>query len=318
MMIAAADEMGEVNPVELGDQAVSFVIGGQDTSSISLSWSIYFMCTVPRCYDRLMEEIRELYVPGKPLEAEKRACPCPPPLPPPSDLHPALPVCLFALHVMLIMCFHPQSKSSCTWRPSSRRCHGIGPPALPSCGKPWRTSSSRGTRSPKGFAPFPCFSFLCPRRETALISPASRQQTAISIPVNAPNFHPDLWGDDVNEFKPERFLDPERKVPLFSLLTFSGGPRRCIGERFSMIEQKVLLIRLLHRLRPRCHNTEDPFTLPAFTLRTRDGEPLPPPFFLVPLPPRFFSSSCCVLRAPAGGDTQCKRAGIKVSFDKVQ
>jgi cytochrome P450 len=45
----------------------------------------------------------------------------------------------------------------------------------------------------------------------------------------------DIYGDDAEEFKPERWIDtPEAKGirPGWSFLPFNGGPRICIGRKF--------------------------------------------------------------------------------------
>lgn len=51
-----------------------------------------------------------------------------------------------------------------------------------------------------------------------------------------------IWGDDVEEFKPERFL-PENadKVPAHAWRPFEKGPRNCIGQELALIEMKVML-----------------------------------------------------------------------------
>ena len=51
-----------------------------------------------------------------------------------------------------------------------------------------------------------------------------------------------IWGDDVDEFKPERFL-PENadKLPPNAWRPFERGPRNCIGQELAMIEMKVML-----------------------------------------------------------------------------
>ncbi|ODM89328.1 Cytochrome P450 2J6 [Orchesella cincta] len=39
-----------------------------------------------------------------------------------------------------------------------------------------------------------------------------------------------IWGDDVNNFRPERFLSEDRAQKLNALMPFSAGKRKCIGE----------------------------------------------------------------------------------------
>ncbi len=52
---------------------------------------------------------------------------------------------------------------------------------------------------------------------------------------------PEFWGDDVDLFKPERFLDSDTPAnPAF--MPFISGPRSCIGSRFALMEMEVLLV----------------------------------------------------------------------------
>lgn len=50
------------------------------------------------------------------------------------------------------------------------------------------------------------------------------------------------WYDDPEKFDPDRWL-PERRAdrPRFSYFPFGGGPRHCIGKRFSMLEAQLIL-----------------------------------------------------------------------------
>ncbi|KAG8922474.1 hypothetical protein FRC00_007416 [Tulasnella sp. 408] len=55
----------------------------------------------------------------------------------------------------------------------------------------------------------------------------------------------DLWGDDAEEFNPERWIDPERARKIasdpFMFLPFNGGPRICLGQvRLSSLASRSL------------------------------------------------------------------------------
>ncbi|KAJ7731769.1 cytochrome P450 [Mycena metata] len=80
-----------------------------------------------------------------------------------------------------------------------------------------------------------------------------RKGTVVLIPILALNRDADIWGADVMEFVPERWEIPipsANSIPGVwgHMLTFLGGPRSCIGFRFSLVEMKALLFTLIRGL----------------------------------------------------------------------
>ncbi|KZO98274.1 cytochrome P450 [Calocera viscosa TUFC12733] len=70
------------------------------------------------------------------------------------------------------------------------------------------------------------------------------------IEIRAMNRSKELWGEDADDFRPERWneeLAGARAIPgpYAHILTFLGGPRACIGYKFSIMELKSLLFTLI-------------------------------------------------------------------------
>ncbi|KAF8968283.1 cytochrome P450 [Flammula alnicola] len=81
--------------------------------------------------------------------------------------------------------------------------------------------------------------------------------TNIIVGIMASNRNPELWGPDVLEWKPERWLEPLPETVIRAhlpgiyshLMTFIGGSRACIGFKFSQLEMKVVLLLLIESFR---------------------------------------------------------------------
>lgn len=87
-------------------------------------------------------------------------------------------------------------------------------------------------------------------RETTVLSSGHTMRPEDWAIVILPMLHrdPAVWGDDADQFDPDRFL-PERsrgRLP-HSYKPFGTGERSCIGRQFALHEAILVLARLLHR-----------------------------------------------------------------------
>lgn len=72
--------------------------------------------------------------------------------------------------------------------------------------------------------------------------------TIVNYAVHAMHHRKELFGEDADEFRPERWLDEEGKKGLrvgWEYLPFNGGPRICIGQQFALTEASYITVRLL-------------------------------------------------------------------------
>ncbi|KAF1963898.1 cytochrome P450 [Bimuria novae-zelandiae CBS 107.79] len=78
-------------------------------------------------------------------------------------------------------------------------------------------------------------------------------ETFVSINYNAIHFDPALWGSDVNDFRPSRWIKGNGALGQerfgtpdgAEFLGWSFGPRACPGKRFSQVEFTAAIARLL-------------------------------------------------------------------------
>lgn len=74
--------------------------------------------------------------------------------------------------------------------------------------------------------------------------------TAVTLNTHAMNRDPNIWGEDVDIYRPERWLEAD-EVALAKMeratLYFGGGRRICIGQHIAWIEMKKLLPELINR-----------------------------------------------------------------------
>lgn len=85
--------------------------------------------------------------------------------------------------------------------------------------------------------------------------------TNVTVVWSAVNMDRRIWGDDVNEFRPERFDTP---LPEHIWSPFGFGVRKCIGVRFAQLESEIAVMRLAETFRMRI--VQEPVERLMFTL----------------------------------------------------
>jgi cytochrome P450 len=54
----------------------------------------------------------------------------------------------------------------------------------------------------------------------------------------------EFWGDDSDEFRPERWMEGKKVIP-WTYIPFNGGPRICLGQQFALTEASYVLVRIV-------------------------------------------------------------------------
>lgn len=93
--------------------------------------------------------------------------------------------------------------------------------------------------------------------DTVLLDQPIKKGTFLTWPVWSLNRSRELWGDDADEFRPERWAASEMeqeegsdaKRDAYSFMTFGQGTRKCPGEHYTRIVMGCVLITLMSRFR---------------------------------------------------------------------
>ncbi|KAJ0599221.1 putative 11-oxo-beta-amyrin 30-oxidase [Helianthus annuus] len=100
----------------------------------------------------------------------------------------------------------------------------------------------------------------------------------LSLPMMHVHHDPELWGDDVNEFKPDRFakgvINATKGKGVGPFFPFSNGPRICSGQNLAMTEAKTAIAMILRHFSFELSPSYQHSPFRAFTLPPQFGAPL--------------------------------------------
>ena len=84
-------------------------------------------------------------------------------------------------------------------------------------------------------------------KDTVVCGIPVKKGTAIQLPIPASHYDEEFFPEPY-AFKPERFLkENEDKIVPYTWRPFGAGNRVCIGQRFAMMEMKILVAKLLQK-----------------------------------------------------------------------
>ncbi|KAL8218625.1 hypothetical protein R6Q57_021998 [Mikania cordata] len=113
------------------------------------------------------------------------------------------------------------------------------------------------------------------RKETKLGNMMIPSGVQLSLAMMHVHHDREIWGDDVNEFDPERFSEGivnatkgKGSSPFFP---FSNGPRVCIGQNFALTEAKTAMAMILQRFMFELSPSYKHSPFPVFTLPPQFG-----------------------------------------------
>jgi len=95
----------------------------------------------------------------------------------------------------------------------------------------------------------------------------------LSLPIVFVHHDKDVWGEDADEFSPERFKDgvsrASKDSPAF--FPFGWGPRICVGQNFALVEAKMALSSILQHFSFALSQSYTHAPFPVSTLQPEHG-----------------------------------------------
>ncbi|KAI8089521.1 cytochrome P450 [Halteromyces radiatus] len=210
LMVDEVDEAGHSMTVkELQNQCLTFLAAGHETTSVALSWCLWLLAKHPEIQDALREEIKPVF--GQ-IDTEHA---------------------IFA---------DPLANNQFAYAneaniPSYDTINSL--PLLNNVCK----------ETLRLIPPVP-LTLRIATKDSVMNHYVVPKDTIVALSPIVSHHSTDIWGDDALEFRPSRWDEPLAKnVSPYEYYPFLAGSRQCIGNRFAMVEMKILLALLIMDLK---------------------------------------------------------------------
>ncbi|KAK0430680.1 cytochrome P450 monooxygenase [Armillaria borealis] len=91
--------------------------------------------------------------------------------------------------------------------------------------------------------------------------------TVVSVPSYTIHRDPTVWGDDVEEYRPERWFECDSAAILKTFNLFSVGPRACVGRNLATLELHIIIASILKRFHFVLEKPDEPLQVKEGFLR---------------------------------------------------
>ncbi|KAJ7204837.1 cytochrome P450 [Mycena pura] len=206
---AHAREIKSLTEDELFSNMFTFLLAGHETSAHSLSFAVALLALYPDVQRRIYEEALRLWPDGVPTTASTSSY---------KESMSQLPYTLATFHETLRLFPAVVRIAKVAHADTAVKAHHFD-------------TNAKGAVETE---------------TVAEMSVPIAAGSVIMVDIRALHHNPMYWGNDVYEFRPERFIDtPSYRWPRDAYMPFSAGPRSCIGQRFAQTESTCLLASLV-------------------------------------------------------------------------
>ncbi|KAI0030265.1 cytochrome P450 monooxygenase [Vararia minispora EC-137] len=88
---------------------------------------------------------------------------------------------------------------------------------------------------------------VVPKEGVTVLGQYFAEGTVLSVPSYNLHHNEAVWGEDVNVFRPERWLEQDMSATSKAFYPFSFGPRACVGRNLALMDIPVVIATMMRR-----------------------------------------------------------------------